>query len=142
MLEPTLLTWVLVIFGIALLFPLLVYVQLLVVMAPNRRKTQDFWLGKGSKWRDKTQLEYAMGQGGRIWCSGCRLDRPAASASCWPSHGATGCGWLQGLSPCISISSSGSRIVNTFCPREEPSHTIPTSGGSGWYGVSLAWSIP
>lgn len=63
MLDPTLLTWMLVIIGIALLFPLLIYVQILVVMAPNSQKTQDLWLGKGSKWRDKTQLEYAYGTG-------------------------------------------------------------------------------
>ena len=63
MFEPTLVTWTLVVFGVALLFPLIVYVQIQVLIAPEGRKAQELWLGKGQTWRDRTHVEFAYGTG-------------------------------------------------------------------------------
>lgn len=63
MIEPTLVTWGLTLFGLVVLFPLIVYVQLLVAKDPKGIKTQNVWLGKGERWRDKSQLDYAYGTG-------------------------------------------------------------------------------
>ena len=36
---------------------------MLVLMAPKSQKSQDIWIGKGGKWRDKTRMEYVYGTG-------------------------------------------------------------------------------
>lgn len=61
MLEPTILTWVLIAFG-ALIFLLMLYAQLLMAANPHSRKTKDVIIGKGEDWRDKSHLRNALGQ--------------------------------------------------------------------------------
>ena len=63
MLEPTLVTWILIIFGLALIFLPMLIVQLLMVLRPHNQKTRDVIIGKGEDWRDKTHFRMSYGAG-------------------------------------------------------------------------------
>ena len=63
MLEPTLVTWILIIFGLVLIFLPMLFVQLLMVLRPQSRKTRDIIIGKGEDWRDKTHFRMSYGAG-------------------------------------------------------------------------------
>jgi len=63
MLEPTLTTWILIIFGLVFIFLPMLYVQLRMVLRPNNRKTRDIIIGKGEDWRDKTHFRMSLGAG-------------------------------------------------------------------------------
>jgi hypothetical protein len=56
--EPTLITWVLVIFGAIMLLPL-VLAQLTILMRPDSQRAKDVLIGKGEDWRDKTHFRSA-----------------------------------------------------------------------------------
>jgi hypothetical protein len=58
MLQPTLVTWIIIIFGIITFVPLLV-VQLIVILQPHSKKTRDLVIGKDQEWRDKTHFKSA-----------------------------------------------------------------------------------
>jgi hypothetical protein len=60
MFEPTLITWILVIFG-ALIYLLVLYGQILVALRPHSQKTKDFAIGKGEDWRDETHFRSSYG---------------------------------------------------------------------------------
>ncbi|MCD4767025.1 MAG: hypothetical protein K8R06_06215 [Methanosarcinales archaeon] len=63
MLEPTLTTWILIIFGLVFIFLPMLCVQLRMVLRPNNRKTRDIIIGKGEDWRDKTHFRMSLGAG-------------------------------------------------------------------------------
>ncbi len=63
MLEPDIITWVLVIFGLVLIFLPMLYAQLLMVMRPQDQKTKDLLVGKGEDWRDESQFRFSYGMG-------------------------------------------------------------------------------
>jgi len=58
--EPTLITWILIIFGAVINLPLL-YAQILMARRPQSQKTKDLIIGKGEDWRDKTHLRSSYG---------------------------------------------------------------------------------
>jgi hypothetical protein len=47
MLQPTLVTWILVVFGVVFVFLLLLYAQLLMVLRPRGQATKNILIGKG-----------------------------------------------------------------------------------------------
>jgi hypothetical protein len=61
MLQPTLITWILVIFGALLIFLPMLYAQLLMVLRPHSQKTKDLLIGKGEDWRDKIHFRLSLG---------------------------------------------------------------------------------
>jgi hypothetical protein len=63
MLEPTLITWILIIFGLVFIFLPMLIVQLLMVLRPYSQKTRDIIIGKGEDWRDKTHFRMSYGDG-------------------------------------------------------------------------------
>ncbi len=63
MIEPTVVTWGLVIFGIVFIFLPILYAQLLMVRRPQDQKTKDLIIGKGEDWRDKSHLRFSYGIG-------------------------------------------------------------------------------
>ncbi len=63
MLEPTLITWILIIFGLVFIFLPMLYVQLLMVLQPHSQKTRDIIIGKGEDWRDKNHFRMSYGDG-------------------------------------------------------------------------------
>ena len=60
MLQPTLFTWVLVVFGAVTLAPL-VLAQLTILVRPQGQKARDILVAKGEDWRDKTHFRSALG---------------------------------------------------------------------------------
>ena len=51
MLQPTLITWILVIFGALFIFLPTLYTQLLMVLRPHSQEAKDFTIGRGEDWR-------------------------------------------------------------------------------------------
>ena len=63
MLEPTLITWLFVLFGVVLILVPMLYAQFLMVRHPQDQKTKDLLIGKDEDWRDRSHLRNAYGQG-------------------------------------------------------------------------------
>jgi hypothetical protein len=61
MIEPTAITWILVIFGALLIFLPMLYAQLLMALRPHSQKTKDLIIGKDEDWRNKTHLRMSLG---------------------------------------------------------------------------------
>ncbi len=66
MLEPTFITWILIIFGAITFLPLL-YFQLIMLLQPHGTKASDMLIGKGEDWRDKTHFSSAYGFAWADW---------------------------------------------------------------------------
>ncbi|NNG26119.1 MAG: hypothetical protein HKM87_01225 [Ignavibacteriaceae bacterium] len=58
MLEPTIVTWTIIIFGVITCGPLF-YAQLVILLQPKGQKAKDILIGKGEEWRDKTHFKSA-----------------------------------------------------------------------------------
>jgi hypothetical protein len=58
MLEPTIVTWIIIISGVITCFPLF-YAQLIMLLQPEGQKAKDILIGKGEEWRDKTHFKSA-----------------------------------------------------------------------------------
>ena len=59
MIKPTIVTWIIVIFGAITFLPLMV-AQLLILFKPQDQKTKDLLIGKGEDWRDRTHFKSAL----------------------------------------------------------------------------------
>lgn len=58
MLKPTIVTWIIIIFGV-ITFGSLLYAQLIMLLNPKGQKAKDIIIGKGEDWRDKTHFKSA-----------------------------------------------------------------------------------
>ena len=58
MYQPTITTWILIIFGLITCLPLLV-AQLIILIEPKGKRAKDILIGKGEEWRDKTHFKSA-----------------------------------------------------------------------------------
>ncbi len=59
MIETTLFTWIIAVFGAITFFPLML-AQLIMILKPHSRKAKDLIIGKGEDWRDKTHFKSAL----------------------------------------------------------------------------------
>ena len=59
MIEPTLITWIITIFG-AITFLPLIAAQFIMLLNPQSQRSKDLIIGKGEDWRDKTHFKSAM----------------------------------------------------------------------------------
>ena len=66
MLQPTLVTWILIVFGAVTLAPL-VFAQLIMLAKPHSQKAKDILVAKGADWRDKTHFRSALGLAWADW---------------------------------------------------------------------------
>lgn len=66
MIEPTFVTWILVIFGAVTLLPLL-GAQLTILLFPKGEKAKDILIGKGENWRSKDHFRLALGAAWADW---------------------------------------------------------------------------
>ena len=64
--QPTLVTWLLIAFGVVTLIPLFV-AQVSMLVSPNSQKTKEIIIGKGEDWRDKTHFKMALGTAWADW---------------------------------------------------------------------------
>lgn len=84
-LQPTVVTWILVGFGIITVLGLL-YAQLLMLLKPNGQKAKDLIIGKGEDWRDKSHFKFSYGFARADWMVWIPL-------CCWRCSGTSGW-WL------------------------------------------------
>ena len=66
MLQPTLVTWILVIFGILTCGPLL-FAQLVMLLRPHTQQARDLMIGKDQDWRDSTHFKSAYALAWADW---------------------------------------------------------------------------
>ena len=59
MIETTIITWIIAIFGAITFLPLF-GAQLVMIFKPNSQKAKDLLIGKGEDWRDKTHFKSAL----------------------------------------------------------------------------------
>jgi len=59
MIKPTLITWIIAIFGAITFLPLL-GAQLIMILKPQSQKAKDLIIGKGKDWRDKSHFLYSF----------------------------------------------------------------------------------
>ena len=64
--EPTLVTWVLIIWGAITLAPLTA-VQLALLSSPHSTRSKEWVIGKDEDWRDKTHFRFALGAAWADW---------------------------------------------------------------------------
>ena len=64
--EPTIVTWALVIFGVVTLIPLFV-AQLAMLTRPDSQETRNLLIGRGEDWRDKTHFRLSLGGAWADW---------------------------------------------------------------------------
>lgn len=65
-LELTIITWIIIIFGVITCGPLL-YAQPIVLLQPQGQKAKDILIGKGESWRDKTHFKSAYALASADW---------------------------------------------------------------------------
>ena len=66
MLQPTLVTWILIIFGLITCGPLL-YAQLVMLLQPHSQKAKDLMIGNGQDWRDRSHFKSAYALAWADW---------------------------------------------------------------------------
>ena len=64
--QPTPVTWVLVLVGVVVLMPLL-RAQLSMLLKPDSQETRDLLIGRDENWRDKTHFRLALGAAWADW---------------------------------------------------------------------------
>lgn len=64
--QPTIITWVLLISGAITLAPL-VLAQLVMLIKPHSQQARDILVAKGEDWRDKTHFRSALGLAWADW---------------------------------------------------------------------------
>ena len=64
--QPTLVTWALVVFGLVTFVPLL-FAQVLMLFRPNSQEARDLIVAKGENWRDTTHFKLALGAAWVDW---------------------------------------------------------------------------
>ncbi len=66
MYQPTLLTWILIIFGLITCLPLFI-AQLVILFDPKGKKAKDILIGKDEEWRDRSHFKNAYGAAVADW---------------------------------------------------------------------------
>ena len=64
--QPTVVTWVLVVFGAITMAPL-VLAQVVMLVRPQSQQAKDILVAKGEDWRDKTHFRSALGLAWADW---------------------------------------------------------------------------
>jgi hypothetical protein len=59
MIKPTIVTWIIAVFGMITFLPLML-AQLFMMIRPNDQRTKDLIIGQGGDWRDKTHFKSAL----------------------------------------------------------------------------------
>ncbi len=64
--QPTVVTWLLIAFGVITLIPLFL-AQAFMLLSPDSQNTKQIIIGKGEDWRDKTHFKMALGTAWADW---------------------------------------------------------------------------
>lgn len=66
MYEPSLFTWILIVFGIVTCVPL-VAAQIIILVNPRGKRARDILIGKDEEWRNETHFKSAYGLAWADW---------------------------------------------------------------------------
>ena len=64
--DPTIVTWLLVVFGVITLLPLAT-AQLAFLLSPHSDRSKEWLIGKDEEWRDKTHFRFSLGAAWADW---------------------------------------------------------------------------
>lgn len=64
--DPTPITWLLIVWGFVTLAPLTL-VQLVFLLSPQSARSKEWLIGKGEDWRDKTHYRFSLGAAWADW---------------------------------------------------------------------------
>ena len=64
--QPTIVTWALVVFGVITLIPL-IGAQWSMLVRPDSQRTRNVLIGKGEEWRDQTHFRLSLGEAWADW---------------------------------------------------------------------------
>lgn len=135
MLEPTIITWILVIIGLIIYAPAL-YMQLLAVRDPYSQKVKDLLIGKGEDYADRTHFLFCQGSG---WADLIMQFPPLIGGSLGVILGRP---WGYMLWLAVAAIAAYISIVLWFIDGE---HVYPKCGPLAFYtyywGIWLYWSV-
>jgi hypothetical protein len=135
MMEPTILTWIIAVFGAVTFLPLL-GAQLVMLFRPDSQQAKDLLIGKGENWRDKTHFKSALAFAWADWI----IIFPVLVA------GTTGAlmGQLWGYAAWLSLGIVSIYFSIVFWIMEKE-YTYPSCGWLAYYtyywGFFLYWGI-
>ncbi|MCP4574565.1 MAG: hypothetical protein GY838_19620 [bacterium] len=131
--QPTIVTWLLVVFGAITLAPL-VLAQSVMLFRPNSQQAIDLLVAKGEDWRDKTHFRSALGFAWADWILVVPL---AISGSIGVILGHAWGYFLWGASGSISL------YVNIVLWFMEKEYVYPSRGALAYYtyywGFFVLW---
>jgi hypothetical protein len=135
MLQPTIITWVIALFGAITFLPLL-GAQLLMLLKPQSQKAKDLIIGKGEDWRDKTHYKSALAF---AWADCFVIFPLLISGTIGVFYGQL---WGYALWLALGILSIYFSIIFWVMEKE---YTYPTCGGLAYYtyfwGFFLYWGV-
>ena len=131
--QPTIVTWLLVVFGAITLAPL-VLAQSVMLVRPNSQQAKDILVAKGEDWRDETHFRSALGLAWADWI----LVVPLVVS--WSIGVVLGQAWgyvLWGASGSISL------YINIVLWFMEKEYVYPSRGALAYYtyywGFFVLW---
>lgn len=135
MIEPTMITWTLVIIGIIIYAPVF-YMQLLEVRNPHSQQVKDLLIGKGEDYTDRTHFLFCYGTG---WADMIMQFPPLIAGSLGVLLGRS---WGYLLWMAVAAIAVYISIVLWFIDGE---HVYPKCGPLAFYtyywGIWLYWGI-
>ena len=66
MYQPTIVSWIIITFGMITCFPLLI-AQFVILIDPEGKRAKDILIGKDEEWRDKSHFKSAYGMAWADW---------------------------------------------------------------------------
>ncbi len=127
--QPTLVTWVLVVFGAITLAPL-TSVYLVFLLRPHSPLAKKWMIGEGEDWRDKTHFRFALGG---AWADGLLLAPLAVAGSIGVIFGHAWGYMLWGAAGSISL------YINIVLWFTEKEYVYPSRGPLAYY--SYYWGF-
>ncbi len=135
MLNPTVWTWLLLVFGVITFLPLL-FAQSVMLIKPNGKQARDLLIGKGEDWRDKTHFKSAKAFAWADWL----IIMPLLLTGCVGVVLGQAWGYLAWL--ILGVISVYFSIVFWIMEKE---YTYPSCGPLAYYtyywGFFLYWGI-
>lgn len=135
MYQPTILTWILIVFGFITCVPLFL-AQLVILIDPKGKRAKDILIGKGEEWRDKTHFKSAYGSAVADWI----LFFPIMIIGIIGMLMSEGWGYIF-----FAVSGSISVYINTILWFQEKEYVYPSKGPLQYYtyywGNFIYWGV-
>jgi len=133
--EPTFITWILVVFGGITLLPLF-FAQITILINPKGQQAKDILIAKGAEWRNETHFRFAYGAAIADWMI---LAPLLIAGSIGVILGTT---WGYLLWACAGICSL---YINVILYVMEKAYVYPSRGPLAYYtyywGFFIIWGL-